>query len=56
MSDEAIRLHKQLASGGGLPDVPAIENPFCQVRGSSIPRGEMKDSKRKAGDQDRDSD
>lgn len=46
---EAIRQHQSMAQGGGLETIPAIESPFAQVRGSSIPRGEMKDSKRKGG-------
>jgi hypothetical protein len=37
-------------------EVPAIESPFCQTKGSDIPRGEMKDSKRKSCDQDGDCD
>lgn len=55
MSDQ-IRQHKSLASGDGLVSIPAIESPFCQTHGSSIPRGEMKDSKRKGSDQDHDGD
>lgn len=46
---ELIRQHKSLATGGGLMEVPAIENPFRQCEGSRIPRGEMKDGKRKGG-------
>jgi hypothetical protein len=55
MSD-LIRQRKRLAMGEGLVEVPAIENPFSQVKGSSIPRGEMKDGRRKGSDQDHDGD
>jgi hypothetical protein len=55
MSDQ-MRQHKSLAMGGELASVPAIESPFGQTHGSSIPRGEMKDSKRKGSDQDHDGD
>lgn len=53
MSNDQVRQHKRMAMGE-MPDVPAIENPFSQVKGSGIPRGEMKDGKRKGSDQDRD--
>lgn len=53
---EQIRQHKSLAMGGGLIEIPAIENPFSQVKGSDIPRGEMKDGRRKGSDQDHDGD
>jgi hypothetical protein len=56
MTDELIRQRKRLAMGESLVDVPAIENPFSQVKGSDIPRGEMKDGKRKGSDQDHDGD
>jgi hypothetical protein len=56
MSEQGMRQHKSLATGGGLMEVPAIESPFCQTKGSDIPRGEMKDSKRKSCDQDGDCD
>lgn len=54
MSDELIRQRKRLAMGEGLVDVPSIENPFSQVKSSDIPRGEMKDGRRKGSDQDND--
>lgn len=53
MSQDLIRQHKCMAMGD-MPDVPSIESQFKQVRGSNIPRGEMKDSRRKGSDQDRD--
>lgn len=58
MSDQIraqmIRQRKRLAMGEDLAEVPAIESPFCQTKGSDIPRGEMKDGKRKGSDQDGD--
>jgi len=53
---DPIRQHQSLARGEGLVEVPSIESPFGQVKGSSIPRGEMKDSRRKGSDQDHDGD
>lgn len=53
MSDQ-MRQHKSMAAGGELVSIPAIESPFGQVKGSDIPRGEMKDGKRKGSDQDSD--
>jgi hypothetical protein len=53
---DLIRQRKRLAMGEGLVEVPAIENPFSQVKGSGIPRGEMKDGRRKGSDQDHDGD
>lgn len=55
MSD-LIRQRKKLAMGEDLVTVPAIESPFSQTHSSSIPRGEMKDGKRKGSDQDHDGD
>jgi hypothetical protein len=51
---DLIRQRKRLAMGEGLVEVPAIESPFCQTHGSDIPRGEMKDGKRKGSDHDSD--
>lgn len=48
MSDQ-IRQHQSLARGEGLNIVPSIESPFGQVKGSDIPRGEMKDGQRAPG-------
>lgn len=53
MSDQ-MRQHKSLATGGDLIEIPSIASPFGQVKGSDIPRGEMKDGKRKGSDQDSD--
>ena len=46
---ELIRQRKMMAGGDGLMDDVTIANPFAQVNGSGIPRGELKDSQRKAG-------
>lgn len=52
MDSDLIRQRKRLAMGESLVDIPAIENPFSQVKSSDIPRGEMKDGRRKGSDQD----
>lgn len=48
MNNPLIRQRKNLAMGEGLQEVPSIENPFCQVNGSNIPRGALLDSQRGA--------